>query len=234
MPTDTKSNDRIWYFTTLIKRLFAFLLAMAAIFILAGRINYWQGWLFGGIFIIGFSIVAIMYANKLDLAKERIKPGPGMKQWDKVFYAFYIPMYLAVIVVASLDAGRFLWTAQLPVSVYIISYIAHIFSYVIALWAMETNIFFSSVVRIQKDRGHKVVQEGPYRFVRHPAYIAGILSGVSTSLILGSLWALIPGGIIVPLFIIRAYLEDSILKKELPGYADYAEKVKYRLIPGIW
>ena len=228
------SNDRIWYFTALAKRLLAFLLGIAAIFILAGRINYWQGWVFGGISIIGFLIVAMMYANKLDLAKERLKPGPGTKWWDKIFYALYIPMHLAVIVVASLDAGRFLWTAQLPVSVYIVSYIAHIFSYSMALWAMRKNIFFSSVVRIQEDRNHQVVQKGPYRFVRHPGYVAGVLSGVSTSLVLGSLWALIPGGIIILLFIIRTYLEDDILQKELPGYADYAKKVKYRLVPGVW
>ena len=228
------TDDRIWYFRALIKRLVAFLLGIAAIFILAGRINYWQGWVFGGIAIIAFSIVAIMYASRLDLAKERLKPGPGTKWWDKIFYALYIPMHLAVIVLASLDAGRFLWTAQLPVSVYIVGYIVHIFSYVMALWPMGTNKFFSSVVRIQEDRNHQVVQEGPYRFIRHPGYVAGVLSGVSTSLVLGSLWALIPGGIIILLFIIRTYLEDNTLQKELPGYADYAKKVKYRLAPGVW
>ena len=234
MPIDEESNDRIWYFKTLIERVLAFLLGMAVVFILAGRMNYWQGWVFGGIFIIGFSIAAVIYANEIDLAKERVKPGPGTKWWDKVFYAFYIPLHLTVIVVASLDAGRFLWTAQLPAPVYIVGYIAHIFSYFIALWAMGTNRFFSSVVRIQEDRGHEVIQEGPYRFIRHPGYVAGILAGVSTSLILGSLWALIPGGILIPLFIIRAYLEDNTLKKELSGYADYAKKVKYRLVPGVW
>ena len=234
MPTDGKSSDKAWYYKNLAQRIFTSLLGIAAVFILAGRINYWQGWVFGGIFAIGFSIVAAMYADKIGLARERIKPGPGTKWWDKVFYAFYIPLHLAVVIVASLDAGRFLWTARLPAPVYIAGYIAHIFSYFIALWAMGTNRFFSSVVRIQEDRGHEVIQEGPYRFIRHPGYVSGILAGVSTSLVLGSLWALIPGAILIPLFIIRAYLEDNTLKKELSGYAEYTKKVKYRLVPGVW
>jgi protein-S-isoprenylcysteine O-methyltransferase Ste14 len=99
---------------------------------------------------------------------------------------------------------------------------------------MWTNNFFSRVVRIQTDRGHYVVQDGPYRFVRHPGYLAGCFSLLSMPLALGSLWGLIPATLAVLLIIIRTYLEDATLQNELTGYHQYAKKVKYRLLPGIW
>ena len=97
---------------------------------------------------------------------------------------------------------------------------------------MWVNRFYSSVVRIQT--GQEVVQDGPYRFVRHPGYVGGILMAISSSLIFGSLWALIPAGIVVILLIIRTHLEDITLQKELQGYIDYTKKIRYRLLPGIW
>ena len=175
-----------------------------------------------------------MFINKTDLARERLKPGPGTKWWDKIFWVFYAPMFFAVFILASLDAGRFRWTAQLPLSVYIIGYIVYLLSQYITLWSMWVNKFFSTTVRIQTDRGQEVVQNGPYRFIRHPGYVGGILLAISSSLILGSLWGLIPAGGVVFLLIIRTYLEDITLQKELQGYSDYALKVKYRLLPGIW
>jgi protein-S-isoprenylcysteine O-methyltransferase Ste14 len=99
---------------------------------------------------------------------------------------------------------------------------------------MWTNRFFSSTVHIQSDREHQVVQEGPYRFVRHPGYVHGILMGLSVPLVLGSLWALIPAFVGSVIRVIRTYLEDTTLRKELPGYVEYSNKVKHRLIPGIW
>jgi protein-S-isoprenylcysteine O-methyltransferase Ste14 len=104
----------------------------------------------------------------------------------------------------------------------------------ITLWAIWINRFFSSVVRIQKERGQEVIQDGPYRFVRHPGYVGGILLALGNALVLGSLWALIPAGIMSLLLVIRTYLEDITLQRELPGYTDYTRKVKYRLLPWIW
>ena len=101
-------------------------------------------------------------------------------------------------------------------------------------WALWVNRFFSSVVRIQTDRGHKVVRNGPYRFVRHPGYAAGIVSLISLPLVLGSMWGLIPAGLMVLLLIIRTHLEDTTLQKELAGYVDYTKRVRYRLLPWIW
>ncbi len=213
--------------------LFLFLM-LVSVFILAGRLTYWQGWLFGGILVIFLVVLSVLFADKKDLIAERIRPGPGTKWWDKIFFALYIPMALSVIVVAALDAGRFNQTARIPAAVYIISYIVLVPSYLLVVWAMWTNKFFSRAVRIQTDRGHYVVQNGPYRFVRHPGYLGGIFAFISQPLALGSLWALIPSVAIVILLVIRTYLEDITLQKELPGYADYARKVCFRLLPPIW
>ncbi|MFH1408668.1 MAG: isoprenylcysteine carboxylmethyltransferase family protein, partial [Nanoarchaeota archaeon] len=101
-------------------------------------------------------------------------------------------------------------------------------------WAEYTNSYFSSVVRIQKDRGQKVCQEGPYKYIRHPGYVGANLLWPSMGLIFGSAWSLIPSGILFVLTIVRTSLEDKTLQKELKGYKAYAKKVKYRLLPGVW
>lgn len=227
-------EENKWYFRTVIKGFLSLLLIIALIIILARRINYWQGWVFGVICCFGALIQSIAFVNKTDLARERFKPGPGTKWWDKLFWAFYAPMFFAVFIIASLDAGRFRWTTQLHLSVYIMGYIAHILSYFITSWSMWVNRFFSTTIRIQTDRGQEVVQNGPYRFIRHPGYVGGILLAISSSLILGSLWGLIPVGSVVFLLIIRTYLEDTTLQEELQGYSDYTVKVRYRLLPGVW
>lgn len=234
MIDDTRKGKNVISFTSLFLGFFTLLLMIAMILFLAGRMNYWQGWAFGVITVLLVLVKSIFFPSRSDLIEERIKPGPGTKWWDKVFYAFYIPAFFAIIIIGSLDGGRFGWTSSLPVFVYISGYILYIFSISIFLWAQQINRFFSSVVRIQHDRGHEVIQTGPYKYVRHPGYIGGILMAISTALVLGSLYALIPAGGVVILLIIRTYLEDTTLQKELPGYADYAKKVSFRLLPGVW
>lgn len=223
------------YLRLVIRGFIAFLLTIVLFFILAGRINYWQGWVYAVTNVIILLISSTAFANKADLVKERLKPGPGIKWWDKIlFYWLYTPIFFAVFIIACLDAGRFRWTTELPVSIYVVSYLVYFFSQFLHHWAMWVNPFYSSVIRIQKERGHEVIQSGPYHFVRHPGYVAGILMAVSSSLIFGSLWALNPAGMVVILLIVRTYLEDVTLQRELSGYADYTRKVKCRLLPGVW
>jgi protein-S-isoprenylcysteine O-methyltransferase Ste14 len=109
-----------------------------------------------------------------------------------------------------------------------------ILGFLVTDWAVVSNKFFSGVVRIQKDRGHTVVTTGPYRYVRHPGYVGAILTNIATPVILGSLWALIPAGLVVCITIIRTLFEDRILQEELDGYQSYAKQVRYRLLPNIW
>jgi len=216
-------------------RIYAFfLLTMSILFILAGRLTYWQGWLFGGTYFILLVIISIKFTDRKDLIYERLKPGPGVKWWDKIFFRFYIFLSICLLAVSTLDGGRFKWSPQLPAILYIVSYAMLLISYLFILWAMWINKFFSSRVRIQTDRNHYVIQEGPYRFVRHPGYLGGIFWLLTFPLILGSLWGLIPALLDVIAIIIRTYLEDKMLQKELPGYTDYANRVRYRLMRGIW
>jgi protein-S-isoprenylcysteine O-methyltransferase Ste14 len=205
-----------------------------AIFALAGRLDYWQGWVYFVTSFILFLVFAVSFANKQDLIKERVRPGPGVKWWDKFFFALYVPLSISVGLLAALDAGRLHWSPELPVIVYPLMWILTVTGYGIIYWAMWTNQFFSSRVRIQTDRGHYVITTGPYRFVRHPGYTGAIIIISASTVLLGSLYALIPAGITIILLIVRTELEDITLQKELPGYADYAQKIRYRLIPYIW
>ena len=235
MPKDQKIDDnKIGNLKIALLTIFTILATVAIVFLPAGRITYWQGWVFCGIIILITVVQLALFLDQTDLVKERMKPGLGVKWWDKIFFALFKPISLAIIVVAALDAGRFGWSTELPTIVYLISYPVFLLSIFILTWGMKTNRFFSSMVRIQTDRGHTVITDGPYRFVRHPGYTGGILMLISIPLILGSLWGLIPAGATTALLLIRTVFEDKTLKNELSGYAEYAKVVRYRLFPGIW
>lgn len=221
------------YSTVVFIGLIEMLVLYAIVLGIAGSISYWQGWAFCTSMLVYFLIVLVVFKDKKELFQERVSPGPGMKKWDYIFYVVFVPAFIAVLIVAPLDY-RFLWTGTLPNYVYIISWIAYIFGMYFIAWSMYVNTWFSSVVRIQKDRKQKVVQTGPYSFVRHPGYVAASCMAIGSALVLGSLWALIPAAIVVIALIPRTYLEDITLQKGLKGYKEYTKKVKYRLLPGFW
>ena len=140
---------------------------------------------------------------------------------------------LAIFPVAALDDGRFHW---LPVPWWVcgMGYALFLGSMGIVTWAEAVNKFFEPTVRIQTERGHKVIDTGLYALVRHPGYVGGILFCMGTALGLGSLWALLPAGLASALLILRTQWEDQTLQAELPGYKEYTQRVRYKLIPGVW
>ena len=140
---------------------------------------------------------------------------------------------LVIPILAGLDAGRYRWS-QLSIAYGSAGIFLYLAFFLLFHWAMLTNRHFEGSARIQKDRAHKVITDGPYAFVRHPGYVAMIFAGLADSLIIGSLYALIPAVLAVIVVIIRTLLEDRMLLNELEGYSDYARKTKYRLVPGIW
>ncbi|MGD9345373.1 MAG: isoprenylcysteine carboxylmethyltransferase family protein [Candidatus Aminicenantes bacterium] len=218
----------------LIKGFLALMVMLALIFSIAGRLDYWQGWIFG---IVNFFIVLALFLKFPDISeimKERAKPGSETKWWDRLFWAFFGPMNLAIIIIASLDAGRFHWSSHLPLFIYPLSYAVYLFSSALHFWAIRVNRFYSSTVSIQSEKGQEVIQSGPYRFVRHPGYLGIGMMVVCIALVLGSLWAVVPALCVVILLIIRTTLEDSALHQELLGYPAYSKKVRYRLLPKIW
>ncbi|HEV3259511.1 MAG TPA: isoprenylcysteine carboxylmethyltransferase family protein [Gemmataceae bacterium] len=166
------------------------------------------------------------------LIKERLRPGPGGK--DYLSAAFLVPLWVGQHVVAGLDVGRFHWSDTVPLAVQVIGLLAMAAALAVVVWAVAVNRFFSSVIRIQTDRGHHLVTAGPYRYVRHPAYASCPFLMIGGGLALGSWLAALIGLLLVFAVLRRTALEDRILREQLEGYADYAQNVPYRVFPGVW
>lgn len=200
----------------------------------AGSIAWWPGWAFvvlSAAWVIATAVVIVR--NDPNLLAERISPPKGAKRWDVVLMSTHGLLQMAICVVGGLD-HRFGWTSGVPIAAQLAALVACFLGYAVTVWATAYNRFFSLIVRIQTDRGHTVATGGPYRLVRHPAYAGAILLGASLGVLLGSWWALLLGLLDSLLMFLRTYLEERDLQRELPGYAEYARRVRYRLLPGIW
>ena len=208
----------------------------ATLFLSVGTLNWPKAWVFIGLFVVYF-VVWVYWGlrNDPDLLMERAsameKENNG-KSWDKTLVKVNLLVSFTVYIVAGLDT-RFEWSSM-GISLQWIGFVLLILGYVLPQLALTNNPFASGVIRIQTDRGHKVSTGGPYKFVRHPMYLGSLLADFGTPLFFGSYWALIPGTVMAALFIYRTAREDQTLQEELPGYKDYAQKVRYRLVPGIW
>jgi protein-S-isoprenylcysteine O-methyltransferase Ste14 len=206
----------------------------AVLFLAAGRLDWWPGWVYLGISLMTMLInMLVMWRKNIDLINERGRMAENQKGWDKVLMIFYLPLTFSVLLVGGLDNGRYGWS-DVPPFLMVLGGVLIALTYLVITWTMQVNAFLSTVVRIQEERGHQVVTNGPYRAVRHPMYISMIVQWLSTALLLGSWWALIPAGIIGVIFIIRTALEDRMLQEELPGYREYTRQTRFRLVPGIW
>jgi protein-S-isoprenylcysteine O-methyltransferase Ste14 len=217
--------------------LFVALLQAVVLFTAAGDTGWGWGWVSVGVYLgvlaLGMALSGRV-AHRKELIAERGQVRADAKRWDRTLAplaALVGP--LVTLLVAGLD-HRFDWTLPLAGWVHGLGLALTILGYLIVYWAMATNAYFSGVVRIQKERGHQVVSGGPYRLVRHPGYVGMILFNLTTPLLLGSLWALIPAGLTAVLFIVRTTLEDRTLQAELPGYLEYSQRTRYRLLPGVW
>jgi protein-S-isoprenylcysteine O-methyltransferase Ste14 len=207
-----------------------FILA-AILFISSGRLNWIWAWAYLG---LGLGILVINAAIlPAELVAERGQPRDNVKRWDRVLTTLAGVTTLGVPIVAGLDE-RFGWSPQLVPAIHLIGLAFFALGQGLFSWAMASNKYFSTCVRIQIDRGHTVATSGPYRYVRHPGYTGYIASFLGMSLALGSPWAIIPAGLIACLLVIRTAMEDRTLQNELSGYRDYAQRVHYRLLPGIW
>lgn len=210
------------------------LIFIAALFLPAGRLDWWQGWAFVGAFIFFVSIFSLwMRRRDPELVRERTHMAENVKWWDKAIMGAYTLLLLALMVVAGLDSGRYQWSSP-PAWAQALGWLGMLACFALVWWVQATNTYAARYVRIQDDRGHQVVSAGPYRCVRHPMYAGIILVMMCIPLVLGSLWALLPGGLIAALFVLRTALEDRTLQAELPGYRAYAARVRFRLLPGVW
>jgi protein-S-isoprenylcysteine O-methyltransferase Ste14 len=228
---DISAGVRHW----LIKGYAGVLFTAAILFVPAGRLDWLMGWVYIAIWLLWHSALAlILIPTNPELLAERARAQKGSKPWDMILLSLAGLATMALNVVAGLDV-RFGWTSQaLPPPLQIGAAIVAALGYALGVWAMASNAFFSTTVRIQHDRGQTVATGGPYRIVRHPGYVGSVAFNLASPIMLGSLWALIPGALAALAFVVRTVMEDRTLRDELPGYVDYARKTRYRLLPGIW
>lgn len=200
------------------------------LFVSAGRLNLPFFW------IMLAAMTTVMQAGfsgvDPDLMKERWRPGPGGV--DRNLRWLATPPLIAQLVVAGLDVGRYQWSAPMPWYVQGAAVVLCCAGTLLSGWAMRVNRFFSPVVRIQEERGHRLVTEGPYRFVRHPGYLGSLVGWPCFCIALGSWWSMLALSPALLMIVRRAVIEDRYLHEHLPGYADYARQVRWRLAPGIW
>lgn len=214
-----------------------YLLIPLVLFICAGDLGWWQAWVYS-LQIVVAGIAGRIWSEQrhpgLMAERQNIEKMKDAKAWDKVLAPLMaVSVVFPMIMVAGLD-HRYHWSPEFPLWLIIVGFILIALEYAFADWALAENRFFSTVVRIQTERGHRVCDTGPYRFVRHPRYAGNLLPLFGIVLALGSLWALAPAAVAIIITAIRIVLEDRTLQDELPGYRDYARRVRFRLVPWIF
>ena len=205
------------------------------LFLPAGSFHWPQAWLLILVLTIYFLLYLFWGTVKDPEQYQERKHAveKNVKRWDRIIMGIYSAVLPTVFIVAGFDAVRFEWSA-VPIICQVLAWVGLTFAAVLIFWTVTTNTYLSRYVRIQEDRQQQVIIKGPYRFVRHPMYAGILVLFLSVGPALGSWYALIPGVVIDILFIIRTAKEDRTLQAELAGYQDYAQQVRYHLIPGIW
>jgi protein-S-isoprenylcysteine O-methyltransferase Ste14 len=230
-PSRGESNTSRAVLKRMLQVVMTYLILAAILFVSSGRLNWLWAWAYLG---VGFGIFVInAVILPAELIAERGQPGDNVKRWDRVLTTLAGLPTLGVPIVAGLDE-RFGWSSQMVPVIHLTGLTFFALGQGLFSWAMASNEFFSTAVRIQMDRGHTVATSGPYRYVRHPGYTGYIVSSLGMALALGSLWAIIPAGLVACLLVVRTVLEDRTLQDELPAYRECARRVRYRLLPGIW
>jgi protein-S-isoprenylcysteine O-methyltransferase Ste14 len=202
-----------------------------ALFGAAGRLDWGMAWAFLAAYVL-FAVVALSVVDR-ELIAARADLHGGARS-DLVLGAFFSALlYPATLVLAGLDA-RYGWSPALPAALEWIALAVFLAGYGLMTWCMRVNRFFIAVVRVQTEREHRVIEDGPYRFVRHPGYTGGIVAHLALPIALGSLVALLPAALGCALIAVRTFSEERTLMRDLPGYTEYRRKVRWRLVPGVF
>ena len=201
-----------------------------------GSFNWWEAWMLLGLWTLYFLLMlTAVHRINPGVVKERAESlEKFVQRWEPIIIAIYQMATLTLDIVAGFDVGRFGWTGGVPSWVKRGALPFVLFVYIFPMWAVISNPFAGGAVRIQKERDHHAIRKGPYKLVRHPMYLGTVVYGIAFPLFLESYWALIPGAIVIVLFIIRTALEDKYLHQNLPGYPEFAQQTRYRLFPGVW
>lgn len=218
-----------------ISLLVTLVLMAALLFGAAGRLDWGHGWAFMIVFVVLILVsMAALWRLNPEIFVARARPtGQGTKGWDRLLLTILLIAFAAILPVAGLDDGRFHWAPAAGVWV-VLGYVLLVVGFAGTAWAQAVNRHFEPSVRIQTERDHHVIDTGPYAYIRHPGYIFGSLMALGAALSLGSWWAVLPAAVVVALLVLRTSLEDATLERELPGYAEFAQKTRFKWIPGVW
>ncbi len=204
----------------------------------AGTVYWWEAWVVIALWTVyDFTMTSYLLRHDPALLKERLRFVPihqEQKSWDKVLMLMFFIAGIGLYLVPGFDVIRFGWSESLPMWMKVVGMVVQIPCFVLLGWVMRENTYLSQVVKIDEARGHQVITTGPYALVRHPMYTIVIVLLFAMPIALGSRYALILSVFLSVLLVVRTYLEDRTLHEELEGYVEYAEKTRYRLLPGIW
>lgn len=211
------------------------IVSYVVLFVSAGTLRWANAWVYVGLttaYLVTYAAVSVklnpeMLNSRGSFSKE------GTKTFDKVYAVLYLPIGFAIVVICGLDAARYHWSTM-SLWLTVVGIVLVLPGFAIGIWAMAVNPYFECSVRIQEDRGQVVISSGPYRYMRHPGYAALIITLLAFPLVLGSWWGLVPSGALVLVVVIRTALEDRTLRDELPGYREYMDTTRYRLVPHVW
>lgn len=218
----------------LLREISGVIILAAILFLCAGRLDWPMAWALLGLYVVWIAANAIILMPRDPaLLAERALRKKSPKRWDTVILGVYGFGVMAKYFVAALDV-RFGWSESIPLPFQVVMFVLAALGYGLVTWAMASNSFFSMIYRIQAERDHAVASGGPYRYIRHPGYLGSALFDLATPIALGSWWAFIPGCLAALFMIIRTAYEDRTLQDELPGYAEYARRTRFRLLPGVW
>jgi protein-S-isoprenylcysteine O-methyltransferase Ste14 len=210
-----------------------FVLSAVILFGCAGALDWLEAWIYlGGGVAVAVMMSLLVIRKNPEAINERGRKSANTKKWDRVLLGILTPLPILLMVLAGLDY-RYAWSS-VPLWAQALAFIVLVPGMFIPYLAMLNNPFLATTVRIEGERGHEVASEGPYRFVRHPMYTGIIMSWIAGPILLGSMWALVPGLLSTLLLVVRTLLEDRTLQEELAGYRDYVTQVRYRLVPGVW
>jgi len=204
--------------------------------LISRRWTWWEAWIMAAVFILSFIVSRALAARRTpDILKERANYNlhENTQAWDKWRSPLVAFGSVFILLVAGLDV-RYHWSAGFSRPVEMLGLAIILEGYLFASYAFIENAYFSGTVRIQGERGHKVVSSGPYGWVRHPGYLGSLIASQGMPLLLDSAWAFLPVVVFGVFFILRTSLEDRFLQGNLAGYHEYAQKVCFRLLPGIW
>jgi len=218
----------------LVRSTVALLVYMLLPIICSWNIRWTRGWIYAAATLaVTIASLAILAKTNPGIIRARAEARLGTSRFEKIGLAIFAPVLLAIFIVAGLDGGRYHWS-RMPGWLLYVGLLFYFGGSALVIWVMSVNPFAEPSVRIQAERGHRVITTGPYRYVRHPMYSSSFVMFAGWPLILDSWWAFIPATALAALIVVRTVFEDRFLKQNLPGYEEYARKTRYRLVPLVW